>query len=110
MGNSLACTALIGNMIRDGFPESYCDYMGLEVLNRCTLPEKLGEANIQCADYMYETARAFGYNSWKVNNMWESNYRTAAIIGQDRAAAWYARDFVIWRKKEQKSGVGNTMY
>ena len=100
MGNSLACTALIGNMIRDGFPESYCDYMGLEVLNRCTLPEKLGEANIQCADYMYETARAFGYNSWKVNNMWESNYRTAAIIGQDRAAAWYARDFVIshlWR-------------
>lgn len=100
MGNSLACTALIGNMIRDGFPESYCDYMGLEVLNRCTMPEKLGEANIQCADYMYETARAFGYDSWKVNNMWESNYRTAAIVGDDRTAAWYARDFVIshlWR-------------
>jgi hypothetical protein len=44
---------------------------------------------------MEQTARHFGYNRWKVNASWESNYRLPDLIGEDRQAQWYVRDVLI---------------
>ena len=95
VGNSLACTEFIAELIRAGFKEEWADYMGLETVARSALPERQWESSLQAADFMEQTARHFGYNKWKVNASWESNYRLPDLIGEDRQAQWYVRDVLI---------------
>ena len=100
LGNSLGCTEFIARLIRNGFKEEWADYMGLESVVRNNLPERQWESSLQAADLMLETAKAFGYNRWKVNACFESCYRKDNLIGADRQAAWYVRDLLLcqaWR-------------
>ena len=101
LGNSLAATELVAETIRNGFPEEYADYMGLETVVRTSKPERQWEGTIQAADLMMQTAEAFGYRKWKVNSAFESCYRIEDAIGSaDLTAAWYVRDLLIsqcWR-------------
>lgn len=99
VGNSLACTELIAELMRAGFPESYGGYMGLEVVGRDNLPERQWNASIQAADYFRELAARFGYN-WKPGQGVETNYRRDSFLGQDRQAWFYVRDILLsqaWR-------------
>jgi len=95
VGNSLCCSEFIAELIRGGFKEAWADYMGLETVARNNLPERQWESSLQAADFMEQTARRFGYDSWKVNACWESNYRLPDLIGEDRQAQWYVRDLLI---------------
>ncbi len=95
LGNSLACTELIAEGLRRKFPEAYADYVGLEVVGRTSLPERQWEGSLQAAELMLETARKFGYDKWKVNACYESNYRLDAILGDKVQAEWYVRDLLL---------------
>lgn len=95
VGNSLTTSEFIAELIRAGFKEEWADYMGLETVARSALPERQWESSLQAADFMEQTARHFGYNKWKVNASWESNYRLPDLIGVDRQAQWYVRDVLI---------------
>ena len=95
IGNSLGCTELIAEGLRRRFPEAYADYLGLEVVGRTSLPERQWEASLQAGELMLETARKFGYNKWKVNACYESNYRLNAILGDKIQAEWYVRDLLL---------------
>ena len=94
VGNTLVCTELVAELIRHGFPEAYADYMGLETIARNNLPERIWESSLQAADYMRQTAAAFGYR-WKLNACFESNYRREALVGEERQIEWYVRDLVL---------------
>ncbi|MDD4017274.1 MAG: hypothetical protein PHV28_04950 [Kiritimatiellae bacterium] len=95
VGNSLGCTEFIAELIRNGFKEEYADYMGVETVSRNNLPERQWESSLQAADFMEQTARHFGYDSWKVNASWESHCRLPDLIGADRQAQWYVRDMLL---------------
>jgi len=95
IGNSLGCTELIAEGLRRKFPEAYADYVGLEVVGRTSLPERQWEASLQAGELMLETARKFGYNQWKINACYESNYRLNAILGDKIQAEWYVRDLLL---------------
>ena len=100
LGNSLGSTELIAETIRGGFPEKYADYVGLEVVGRNNLPERQWESSLQAGELMRDTARAFGYNKWKIGACFENNYRLGSLIGDERQAQWYVRDLLIaqaWR-------------
>ncbi len=94
IGNSLASTELVAEVLRGGFPEAYADYVGLEVVGRDSLPERQWEASLQAGDLMLQTVRAFGC-SWRLNACFESNYRMDAQIGAERQAEWYVRDLLV---------------
>ena len=95
LGNSLACTELIAEGLRRKFPEAYADYLGSEVVGRTSLPERQWEGALQGGELMLETARQFGYNRWKLNACYESNYRLNAILGDKIQAEWYVRDLLL---------------
>ena len=95
LGNSLASTELIAEGLRRKFPETYADYLGLEVVGRTTLPERQWEGSLQAGELMLETARKFGYHQWKINACYESNYRLNAILGDQTQAEWYVRDLLL---------------
>jgi hypothetical protein len=95
IGNSLASTELLAEGLRRKFPEAYADYVGLEVVGRTSLPERQWEGSLQAGELMLETARKFGYNKWKVNACFESNYRLDAILGDETQARWYVRDLLL---------------
>lgn len=100
LGNTLACTELIAELIRGGLPEGNADYMGLEVVGRDNLPERQWNSSLQSADYFRLIAQHFGYDSWKPGSGVENNYRLDKVIGEDRQAWWYVRDQVLgqcWR-------------
>ncbi len=100
LGNSLGCTELIAETIRGGFPEKYADYVGLEVVGRNNLPERQWESSLQAGELLRDTARAFGYNKWKIGACFENNYRLDSLIGDERQAQWYVRDLLLaqaWR-------------
>ena len=100
LGNSLASTELIAETVRDGFPEEFADYMGVESVVRTQLPEREGVVGMQIADAFLQTARALGRGKWKVNATWESVFRIDSLLGADRQAAWYVRDLLLeqaWR-------------
>ena len=100
LGNSLASTELIAETIRGGFPEKYADYVGLEIVGRNNLPERQWESSLQAGELLRDTARAFGYNKWKIGACFENNYRLDALIGDEKQAQWYVRDLLIsqaWR-------------
>jgi hypothetical protein len=108
LGNSLASTELIAEGLRRKFPEAYADYLGLEVVGRTSLPERQWEGSLQAADLMLQTARAFGYQRWKINACYESNYRLDALLGPDRQAQWYVRDLLLsqaWQFRDIFIGV-----
>jgi len=94
IGNSLASTELVAEVLRGGFPEEYADYVGLEVVGRDALPERQWEASLQAGDLMLQTVRAFGCQ-WGLNACFECNYRMDALIGADRQAEWYVRDLLL---------------
>ena len=99
LGNSLACTELVADLMRRGFPKDGVDYMGLESVVRENLPERIASSALQGADMMRETARHFGY-PWKPNACFESDYRRHSALGYDRQAQWYVRDLLLqqcWR-------------
>ena len=99
LGNTIACTELIAELMRAGYPESYGGYMGLEVVGRDNLPERQWNASIQAADYFRELAGRFGY-AWKPNQGVETNYRRDTFLGEDRQAQFYVRDLLLcqmWR-------------
>ena len=99
LGNSLACTELLAELMRAGFPENYGGYMGLEVVGRDNLPERQWNASIQAADYFRELAARFGYG-WKPGQGVETNYRRDTFLGQERQAQFYVRDLLLcqlWR-------------
>jgi len=95
LGNSLACSELIAEGLRRGFPEEYADYIGLEVVGRTSLPERQWEGSLQGGELMLQAARRFGYHRWKLNACYESNYRLDALLGQRRQAEWYVRDLLL---------------
>lgn len=95
IGNSLGSTELIAEGLRRKFPEAYADHLGLEVVGRTSLPERQWEASLQAGELMLETARHFGYNRWKINACYESNYRLDAILGDKIQAQWYVRDLLL---------------
>ena len=102
VGNSLGCTEYVGALLRNGFPHENADYMGLEVVQRMSLPERQYEASLQAADLMRETAKAFKC-PWGVNGCFEQTYRNALLLGDDRQAAWYVRDLLLqqcWRFRD----------
>jgi len=108
LGNSLACSELIAEGLRRGFPEEYADYLGLEVVGRTSLPERQWEGALQGGELMLQTARRFGYHRWKLNACYESNYRLDALLGQRRQAEWYVRDLVLsqaWRFRDIFIGI-----
>ena len=95
IGNSLGCTELIAEGLRRKFPAAYADYVGLEVVGRTSLPERQWEASLQAGELLLQTARKFGYNQWRVNACYESNYRLNAILGDKLQAEWYVRDLLL---------------
>ena len=100
IGNTLACTELVAELMRNGFPEEYADYIGLEVVGRDNLPERQWNASLQSADLFRELIRLFGYEKWKPGSGVENNYRIDTVLGADRQAWWYVRDLVLgqcWR-------------
>ena len=99
LGNSIASSSFISELIRNGYPESYADYVGLEVVGRAMMPECQFAQSLQAAECMEETVRHYGYK-WDVTQCFESNYRLDKLIGAERQAAWYVRDLLIghcWR-------------
>lgn len=99
IGNSLASSAFISELIRNGYPEEYADYIGLEVVGGSSLPECQFAASLQAAECMVETVRHYGFK-WGVTQCFESNYRLDKLIGPELQAAWYVRDLLIghcWR-------------
>ena len=99
LGNSIASSAFISELIRHGYPESYADYIGLEVVGSAQMPEYQTSGSLQAAECMVETARHYGYK-WGVTQCFESNYRLDKVLGAERQAAWYVRDLLIghcWR-------------
>ena len=108
IGNSLACTELIAEQIRQGFPKEYADYMGIESVVRNQLPEREGDMCFQAADLMMQLAEHYGYDTWRPNATWESGYRTDSLIGLDRQAAWQVRDVLLeqaWRFPDIFTGI-----
>lgn len=100
IGNSLACTEIIAEALRDGLPKEYVDYMGIESVVRNQLPEREGDMCFQVADLMMQLARHFGCDKWRPNATWESGYRTDTLIGLDKQASWQIRDVLLeqaWR-------------
>ncbi|MFA7096391.1 MAG: hypothetical protein WC383_07880 [Gammaproteobacteria bacterium] len=95
LGNSLGCSELIAEMLRRGFPESYADFLGLEVVGRTGQPEKLWAGGQQSAWTMREIARLHGYHRWRVTSCVESNYRHDRLLGQQLQAEWYVRDALL---------------
>lgn len=99
VGNSIASSAFISELIRHGYPESYADFIGLEVVGEAALPEFQLSGSLQAAECMVETARHYGYK-WGVTQCFESNFRLDKLIGPERQAEWYVRDLLIghcWR-------------
>ena len=99
VGNSIASSAFISELIRHGYPENYADFIGLEVVGEAALPEFQLSGSLQAAECMVETARHYGYK-WGVTQCFESNYRLDKLIGPERQAEWYVRDLLIghcWR-------------
>lgn len=99
IGNSLACSELVAELMRRGFPKKLGDYMGLESVVRENLPERITSSSLQGADMMRETAKRFGY-PWRPNACFESDYRRHSVLGYDRQAQWYVRDLLLqqcWR-------------
>ncbi|MCK5879826.1 MAG: hypothetical protein KAH24_08595, partial [Holophagae bacterium] len=92
IGNSLACTELVAEMLRRGFPEKYADYVGNESVVRTWLPEKLGTNNVQSNWLLREIPRKFGYTKWGVTSCLEHDYRQVRLIGAQLQAEWYVRD------------------
>ena len=100
IGNSLACTEIIAEALRDGLPKDYVDYMGIESVVRNQLPEREGDMCFQVADMMMQLAEHFGCEKWRPNATWEAGYRTDSLIGLDKQAAWQVRDVLLeqaWR-------------
>lgn len=95
IGNSLACTELIAEMLRRGFPEKYADYVGNESVTRNWVPEKLGVNSMQANWLLREIPRKFGYQNWNVTGCFESNYRQNRLIGEQLQAEWYVRDGLL---------------
>ena len=108
LGNSLDCTELIAETVRDGLPESYVDYLGIETVVRNALPEREGDFGVQACDLMVQLARRLGRPSWKPNACWETCYRLDSLIGAEKQAAWYVRDLLVeqaWRFPDSFVGV-----
>ena len=108
LGNSLDCTELVAEAVRDGLPESYVDYLGIETVVRNALPEREGDFGVQACDLMAQLAERLGRTSWKPNASWETCYRLDSLIGADRQAMWYVRDMLIeraWRCPDSFVGV-----
>ena len=100
MGNSLACTEIIAEQLRQGLPKEYVDYMGIESVVRNMLPEREGDMCFQVADMMMQLAKFYGCDKWRPNATWEAGYRTDALIGLEKQAAWQVRDVLLeqaWR-------------
>ena len=100
LGNSGANTETIAEVVRQGFPEAYADYMGIESKMRNQLPEREGDMCFQVADMMMQLAEHFGCEKWRPNATWEAGYRTDSLIGLDKQAAWQVRDVLLeqaWR-------------
>ncbi len=100
IGNSVSSTEIVAELMRAHYPEKWGGYMGLEVVGRDNLPERLWGASIQTADYMRELAEVMGYKSWKPSQGVETNYRRDTFLGQNRQAWFYVRDLLLsqaWR-------------
>lgn len=95
IGNSLACTEIIAEALRDGLPKEYVDYMGIESVVRNQMPEREGDMCFQVADMMMQLAACFGCDKWRPNATWESGYRTDTLIGLDKQASWQVRDVLL---------------
>jgi len=95
VGNSIASSELVAELLRRGFPSEYADHLGLEVVQRNCLPERMSVASIQGgAEYMRELGRHFGV-SWTVNSCCEATFRLDTLIGEENQANWYVRDLLL---------------
>ena len=100
IGNSGASSEIIAEQLRQGIPEGYVDYMGIESKMRNQLPEREGDMCFQVADMMMQLAKYYGYEKWRPNATWEAGYRTDSLIGLGNQAKWQVRDVLLeqaWR-------------
>lgn len=95
IGNSLGASELVAEMLRRGFPNELADHLGLEVVQRNCLPERMSVASTQGgAEFMRELGRHFGV-SWTVNCCCEATFRLDTLIGEENQANWYVRDLLL---------------
>ena len=100
LGHSICCSELIAEQIRAGLGDKDIDYMGLEHVGRCNLPERPNSASMQTADLFREMAQRMGRPSWKPSCGVETNFRRHTFLGQELQARYYARDVLLgvcWR-------------
>ena len=94
IGNSIASSKFVAELLAGGFPETGADFAGLEAVGEASLPEMLSSRSSQAAEFMRETLKCFDCK-WGLTQCFESNFRTDTLLGEERQAEWYVRDVLL---------------
>lgn len=91
-GNSGDSCALVGELLRRGFPKEYVDYVAVEDLGQTFIPERPLPGAMQSAWLLRQTARKLGYPDAKITACYEWVGRREPTLGMGAQAEWYVRD------------------
>ncbi len=91
-GNTGDSCAIVAELLRQGFPTSYVDYVAVEDLGQTFIPERPLPGAMQSAWLLRETARALGCPTARITACYEWIGRGHRPLGLHQQAAWYARD------------------
>ena len=91
-GNCGDSCAIVGELMRRGFPKEYVDYVAVEDLGQTFIPERPLPGAMQSAWLLRQTARKLGCTDAKITACYEWVGRSARPLGLSAQAEWYARD------------------
>ena len=95
-GNSVVCTELIAEALRQKPPKDFTSFWGTEATQRSAHPEKPFLPFTMMATYeMNKTAEIMGYGHIRTSTGPENISRKADLLGLHRHAEWFVRDMLV---------------
>lgn len=92
IGNAGDGCALVGEMLRRGWPAELYDDVAVEDLGQTFIPEKPVPGGMQSAWLLRQVARKFGHGHARVTAAYEWVGRRNTALGLGAQAEWYVRD------------------
>jgi hypothetical protein len=90
-GNSGDGCAMVGELMRHGFPKDFIDLVAVEDLGQTFIPERPLPGSMQSAWLLRQTARVMGYPA-RITACYEWLGRRDQVLGLGGQAEWYLRD------------------